>query len=102
LAKRLRREQTRNCRRLERCDKPGGWDLAQVEPQTLHPDVGHDPLLLEFLFRQVASRVLGDLAARDLELERSLQAEHEVEEVDRLGVEPVDPPARVTDFVYLA
>ena len=38
----------------------------------------------------VAARVLDDLAARDLDLERALEAEHHVEEVDRLGVEALD------------
>ncbi len=48
------------------------------------------PPLLEVGFGQVAARVLDDLAARDLDAEAALEPEHEVEEVDRLGVEPFD------------
>ncbi len=67
-----------------------GRHLAQERAQALHAGLGHHALLLELRLRQVAARFLDDLAARDLELEGALQAEHEVEEVDRLGVQPLD------------
>ena len=54
------------------------------------PDVGDDALLLELGLGQRAARVLDDLAARDLDLERALEPEHHVEEVDRFRVEVVD------------
>src|SRR5665213_242542 len=89
LAERLRREQTRYVggleRRLDACRRHLGQELAQSRESRF----GDDPFLLEIGFGQVAARILDDLAARNLHLERTLQAEYQVEEVDRLGIQAV-------------
>ena len=64
--------------------------------------VGDDAFLLELGLGQVAARVLDDLAARDLDLERALEPEHHVEEVDRLGVEVLDQRDVGLDVVDVA
>ena len=66
--------------------RSAGTSLRNVA-QPRKPGVGDDALLLELRLGQVAARILDDLAARDLHLEGALEPEHDVEEVDRLGVQ---------------
>ncbi len=52
--------------------------------------LGDDALALELGLGQRPACVLDDLAARDLHAEAALEPEHEVEEVDRLGIQTLD------------
>ena len=86
----FRGEEPRNVGDLHRRLEPLGGHLGQVRLQLRHAHLADDALLLELGLGQRAARVLDDLAARDLDLERALEPEHHVEEVDRFRVEPLD------------
>src|SRR5438876_6482192 len=90
LAERLGREQARNVGDFHRRLEAGVRDLAQIGPELCHPFLGHDTLLLELGFGQIAARVLDDLAPRYLDLEGALEAKDHVEKIDRLGVQSLD------------
>ena len=67
-----------------------GRNLAQELLEPLQARFGDQAFLLELRLGQVAAGVLNDLAARDLHPERAFEPKHEVEEVDRLGIQALD------------
>src|SRR5690348_2387372 len=65
LRERLRRKEPRHVGNLERRLDAIRRDFGQEATQRREARVGHDALLLERGFREVAPRILDDLAARD-------------------------------------
>ena len=61
-----------------------------VGAELFDPRVGDDPALLELLFAQFATGFLDRLAPGNLHFELPFETEHNIEKVDRLGVEVVD------------
>jgi hypothetical protein len=84
LGERLGREEARDVRRLERRLESLRRHFGEELLQARDPGVGDHAFLLELRLGQIATGVLDDLAAGDLDLERALEAEDEVEKVDRL------------------
>src|SRR4051812_12593999 len=63
----FRREQPRNVGHLHRRLGTRLRDLGQITPELRKTLLGHDALLLELRLRQIAARILDDLAARNLD-----------------------------------
>src|SRR5205814_10352739 len=83
LAERLRREQAWNVGDLHRIAEAFFGNLGEVTFELGEATLGQYAFLLELRLGHVAARILDDLAARDLDLERPLQPEDHVEKVDR-------------------
>src|ERR1022692_4230373 len=90
LAERLGSEQAGNVRDLHRRLEAFGGNFRQIRPKLRHALFGDDALLLELGFGKIAARILHDLAAWNLDLERALEPEHHVQKIDRFRVEALD------------
>src|SRR5262252_5832041 len=102
LAEGLGREQARDVRDFHGGDEAIRRNFREECAQALQAGLGHHALLLELSLGQIAARVLDDLAARNLDLESAFQPEHEIEEVDRLGIEPLDQRHVELDLIHVA
>src|SRR5207237_7605913 len=80
LAKGLGRKEARNVGHFHRRLETRVRNFAQVALELDEPFFGDDAFLLEFTLRQIAARILDDLAARNLDLERALEPKHHVQE----------------------
>src|SRR5512134_2293998 len=79
LAECLGGEQPRHFRHLHRRLEALGGHFVEEGAQPLHACLGDDALVLEVGFGQVAAGFLDDAPTRDLDLERPLEAEYQIE-----------------------
>src|ERR1700687_2967001 len=90
LAERLGSEEPRDVGDFHRRLETLSGDLRQIRSKLRHSLFGDDAFLLELRFRQVSARILHDLAARNLDLERALESKDHAQEIDRFRIEAFD------------
>src|SRR6056300_1130498 len=86
LAEGLRSEQFGNLSGLERRLNPVCRDLRHIGFHLFKSCVGDNSTLLKLFFGKLAAGFLNGLTAGDLHFKLPLEAENDVEKVDRLGV----------------
>src|SRR5450756_85739 len=90
LAKGFGCEQFGDFRVLLRAVEPVGRHFAQKFAHPRHARLGDDAGIFKFSFREVPARRLHDLAAGDLHLKFTLEAEDDVEKIDGLCAQLID------------